>query len=260
MRHTNLKCLLLVLPLLLPAACGAQATPDYQGEPLLVLTGMLESEVPGPLPEADLVLAWPDFSKGVDGTTSYSTTFARIEVAAQLPARFSAQIFQPPPEGAYEPSPNPAGWTQLGPRSTAAQFVIAKRGVTITDASINWVNLDENQVLPQANQYFLVYYDSDGDMGLRGPDGTVYLGDHVTKGFHLGLVNETRCSMGPDQACLDFLMMFETITDEDRANCTTAGETSATVEIPLDTPLDLVVAGPPAAPSTLPPCPPAPQG
>jgi hypothetical protein len=109
----------------IPAACGDQAPADYQGEPLAILTGTLDSQLSDPLPAADLVLAWPDETQ-IQGNEVPITTFQRVELASTFPASFSVEIFQPPPESAYHVRPA-TGVTFLGPRFTSALILLAKR-------------------------------------------------------------------------------------------------------------------------------------
>lgn len=246
MPTSNLKYLLLCL---IPVACDAQVPPGYQGEPLVTLQGTLSSQSTDPLPAADLLLGWLSSDARI-------TPFQEVQVSVQLPSRFTALIFQPPPESAYPAHPYSDGYTQLGSRVAAAQFVLAKHGVTVTDPSINWVDPSVNQVLGYLDHYTLFYFESDGYPGVRDPEGKEHLGPYMTKGYHLQRNDTTDCTTGAAQTCIDNLqMLLGTLTDADRQSCYSAQSSTTPVEVPLNTPIDLVIPGPPSLPSTLPPCP-----
>jgi len=248
MRTSNLKYLLLCL---FPVACDAQAPPTYQGEPLVSLQGTLSSQSTDPLPEADLLLGWLS-------SDARPTPFQKVQVSVQLPSRFTAELFQPPPESAYAAHPYSDGYTALGPRTATAEFVLARHGVTVTDPSINWVDPSANQVLGYLDHYFLVYYETDGYPGVRDPDGIEHLGPYTTKGYHLGRTDTTECTTGLDQTCVDTLQMaFGTLTEGQRQSCYSERSFTTSVEVPLNTPIDLVIPGPPPLPYTLAPCPPS---
>src|SRR6187431_551247 len=124
-RFTPLATVLLGLS----AGCGDQASPDYKGDPLVTLRGVLVSDLAQPLPEVDLVLAWPDWPKQ---TASLDVrTFHRLPVMASLPAHFSADIFEPPPESAYSPS-YVDGDAVVSIRATVAAIMLARKGMEVT--------------------------------------------------------------------------------------------------------------------------------
>jgi hypothetical protein len=241
----------LVLALLtsLAAGCGAQAGPDYEGQPLAVLRGTLTSAVPN-LPPADLVLAWPDETKG-DGVAVPFASFSRVRVDAQLPATFEATVFEPPPETAYHAQPA-TGPALVGPRFTSAIILLAKRDANVTTTEV----LPGSDVLATfTDDYLLTYYDGSGDLSLRAQDGTLTKVDTVTKGFHLMKATHVTCSKGVDQACLDAAKNPDgTIFDFDRYRCSMPFETTTTKEVPL-TSMDLEVKPLDAPLPTLAPCP-----
>ncbi len=246
MHPTKLAFLFAVLAL--NAGCDAQADPSYQGEPLAVLKGTLTSSRAS-LPAADLMLGWPDYTKTVDNATPFAS-FVRVQVAATLPARFSAEIFQPPPETAYFVPP-PDGDRLVGPRFATAIILLAKRDATVADASVNLVDPAAGPVLATFNEYMLTYYDSDGDLGFQpAAGGPVVKVAHVHKGFQLIHNVTTECSNGIDQACLDRAQQFGngTLTDFDRYFCTMRTSESKSTEVPFDS-IELNV---PAAAAPLP--------
>jgi hypothetical protein len=225
-------CLFSVLAL--HAGCGEQADPSYQGEPLAVIKGTLTSSQPT-LPDADLVLGWPDQTKS-DGASTPFATFVRVEVAATLPAHFTAEIFQPPPATAYIVQP-PGGDRLVGPRFASALILLTRRGATVTDTSVDAVNRASSPVLASFTDYMLTYYESDGDLGIApeagGPVVTVA---HVTKGFHLVHNVTTECTRGVDEDCLARAMQFGNgmLTDFDRYFCSMRSSETKATEVPFD--------------------------
>jgi hypothetical protein len=239
--------------LALHAGCGEQADPSYQGEPLAVLKGTLTSDQTS-LPAADLVLGWPDYTKTVADATPFAT-FVRVEVAATLPARFSAEIFQPPPETAYFVPPTD-GDRLVGPRFATAIIMLAKRGATVVDTSVNLVNRADGPVLATFPEYMLTYYESDGDLGIQPADGSpVVKVGHVTKGFELVHNVTTECSNGIDQACLDRAREFGggMISDFDRHFCSMVSSETKATTVPFDS-MDLNVPAVDAPLPVLQPC------
>lgn len=254
------SALLDLSPLLLPLcfivpACGDVAPADYKGEPLFTITGTLYSELPDPLPAADLMLAWPD------GPNGGLETIQRIELAPTFPASFSAEIFQPPPDSAFMPV-GATGYTTLGPRVALGGFFLAKHAVPVTSSEMD--TSGNGPVLANFDDYGLVYYDSTGEIRVQDDQGNVYYSQQVTEGFHLMHWEQTTCQLGADPQCLadaqqlhDFLNDGP-LTHDDIARCTGTMTNPTTEEVPLTAPITLTVkaSGTPD-PTTLPLCPPS---
>jgi hypothetical protein len=244
------------------AGCGDQAPPDYQGEPLATLHGVLLSELAEPLPEADIVMAWADWTKAltVDGLTSTAYwTFIRLPLEATLPARFTASVLAPPPETAYAP-PRTELPRLLGPRTTSAYFLLARRGKDVTNGGHKalWLALlDPNEpILTDLDGWGLGYAESDGVLQYQMEDGTIIDGPAVTKGFHLFRIDSVECRLDDtDEACVADKISSGWDEESARRQCTTIMYTSTNVEVPLDTEMTFTVKsdGPDLPPRPLPP-------
>jgi hypothetical protein len=229
------------------AGCGDVASPEYPGEVLAVVRGVLVSEVAKPLPEVDLVIAWPDWSKG-DGTSTSANTFVRLPVDATLPARFSASIFDAPPETAY--SVQPPGYPRLvGPRFTSATFYLVRKGREVTSnaaPALDFALADQEQpVLALFDEYMLTYFEDDGKMSLLWEDGTLTdLSWEETKGFHLMRQDRVWCTVpdSADEDCIADEVDFWGATREDAWwTCATKRQEVKAVEVPLDTEITLTL-------------------
>jgi hypothetical protein len=230
------------------AGCGDVASPEYPGEELAVVRGILVSQATKPLPEAELVIGWPDWSKGDEISTAFST-FVRLPVAATLPARFSASIFEPPPETAYfEPPPGAARF--VGPRFASARILLARKGREVTDTSYVPFNSpfanETDAVLAIFDEYMLTYYDRDGKLFLQTEDGTLYEqpGGPVTKGFHLMRQDVVRCAEPESvtEDCIAENMERWGATREDAWwSCVNVRWEVWPVEVPLDTEITLTL-------------------
>jgi hypothetical protein len=240
--------------LALPAGCGDQASSDYQGEPLMTMHGILVSELAQPLPAADIVIGWPDWSKG-DGMSAPTASFARLPVSATLPARFSATIFEPPPETAYAPAPTTPP-RLVGPRYASAVILLARQGKEVTSTAHLPLDLalkDPNEaVLATFDQYLLTYVESTGTFRYENADGTIIDGPQVTKGYHLSRQDRVVCAISYDDACIAQNIALGFPADTAWQGCVATSETVTPVEVPLDTEITLTV-GDPATPAQRPP-------
>jgi hypothetical protein len=246
--------------LALSAGCGDQTTPDYEGEPLMTLRGVLVSEYPQPLPASDIVVSWPDWSKaetdGAGVTSTGFSTFVRLPVDATLPARFSATIFTPPPETAYTP-PRTEFPRLIGPRFTMATFLLARAGKEIKNEGVPALDIaiaDPNQtVLAFFDEYVLTYVESDGVLQAQLEDGSIVGAQPLKKGFSLSRQERTVCALSYDQACIDQNISVFGIPEESAwQGCVTSTEMVKGVELPPDSEITLTLKDP-QAPRTKPP-------
>jgi hypothetical protein len=240
------------------AGCGDVASPQYDGEKLATFHGVLVSELARPLPEAEIVIGWPDASKS-DGDLTPFASFVRLPVDATLPARFSASLFEPPPETAYVPQP--PGYPRLvGPRFTSAIILLARKGREVTSSGHLALDLalqdDKEAVLASFDNYLLTYFDRDGKLALQLEDGTIsdLPGGEVTKGFHLMRQDRAECAVSFDEACI-----AQNIADgfpEATAwqGCADVRESGTAVEVPLETEITLTLKDPTVAPARPPLC------
>lgn len=230
------------------AGCGDVASPGYGGESLAVLHGHLDSQLPTPLPEVDIVIALPDASKGTLTSAPFST-LVRLPVAATLPARFSASIFDPPPETAYLP-PTPGAYPRLvGPRYTHALIMLARKGQEVTA-----LDDEDESVLTLFDEYMLVYYETDGKLASEEADGTVtdIPGGAVTKGYHLMRWKIDTCAESFDEACIAENLERGTPAGWAWQTCVTLRKGGEPYEVPMDTEITLTVKDP-SAPEPRPP-------
>lgn len=239
------------------AGCGDVASPGYGGESLAVIHGLLDSQLPTPLPEVDIVIALPDASKGTETSAPFST-LVRLPVAATLPARFSASIFEPPPETAYL-APTPGAYPRLvGPRSTHALIMLARKGREVTTSErpkLDSALDDENEaLLTLFDEYQLVYYEADGKLATEEADGTVtdVPGGNVTKGYHLMRWKLDTCAESFDEACIAANRQRGVPEGAAWQGCVTVRSGGETYEVPLDTEITLTVKDP-TAPEPRPP-------
>jgi hypothetical protein len=242
--------------LAISAGCGDQASPEYKGEPLMTFQGVLVSRYAEPLPASDIVIAWPDWSKG-DGTSAPYASFARLPVDATLPARFSGTIFDPPPETAYAPVPK-APPRLIGPRYSSAVILLARQGKEVTSTShlaLDFALRDPNEaVLATFDNYILTYVESDGTFKFEQEDGTIIDGPQVTKGYHLGRVDSVVCATAYDDACIAMNISFGIPADSAWEGCVSTTQSSTTVEVPLDTEMTLTIEDPTVPPQKPPLC------
>jgi hypothetical protein len=246
------------------AGCGDVASPGYGGESLAVIHGRLDSQLPTPLPEVDIVIALPDASKGTATSAPFST-FVRLPVAATLPARFSASIFEPPPETAYLPLAD--GYPRLvGPRSTDALILLVRRDRELTttmDPTLDTIVFDPNEaVLTLFDEYKLTYYEADGKLASEAADGTLtdIPGGQVTKGFHLMRWKTTTCAESFDEACIAANLQRGVPEGLAWQTCVTFRPGGDPYEVPLDTEISLTVRDPSGAEPRPPLCTTPPPG
>jgi len=204
MRRTTLTHLFL-LAVVTVAGCGEQDAPDFLGETLGLLQGTVKSDLPEPLPPADLMLSWPDYSTGAGGAVPIST-FQRIELNATLPAQFSAQLLQPPPDSAYTPPLVDPLVVTVSPRTAVAHITLVRHGATVSDDSAPIPADYSGPVLASFDSYLLFYSETTGNVGFEDADGVLHVIGVLTKGYHLWRQDRTYCSRGVDQTCLDEAM------------------------------------------------------
>jgi hypothetical protein len=200
------------------------ASPAYKGEILLTLRGHVVSERKDPLPDADVVLVWPDYSGA-------RPTFAgvRVPVESELGGRFTLSLFVPPPDAAYD-----ARLTEIwGTRFASASLVVAERGVAIDGT--------DNGVLARVDGYVLTYAEGNGEVHGKTPDG----GDgvlRIPKGFRLVRQDTIICADGFDQACYDAAIANGEPDFIAQSHCIINGRSiTHPVGVPLDTELTVTV-------------------
>jgi hypothetical protein len=94
------------------SACEAQTTPEYPGSPLVTIYGTIA----GDLPDTEVVPALA-FTDQINGTTY----LLDLEVEGEFPTRFSARVFDAPPDGAVQRLP-----AAFGPSGAAAAIVAVR--------------------------------------------------------------------------------------------------------------------------------------
>jgi hypothetical protein len=200
-----LSSLTLVLTL---AACDAQNDGQYNGEPLLTLTGTVESHATTVPAGVDLVVAYlvppadPDDSFCLfDAAAAFDagqtpdldcrfTNLApeRVEVTGQFPAAFQFTLNQPPPAGALVD-------TASGKAAMAEIFAV-RRG------SAGDLRLGD---LVGYSRYFLAYTDAAVDAAKvcrQAQNGDLTCGpERIEPGFVLGKGLCGGQTVGPDTVC-----------------------------------------------------------
>ncbi|HEY4185917.1 MAG TPA: hypothetical protein VGP07_12665 [Polyangia bacterium] len=193
--NQNLSRLLLVLGALLAVpACGDQSSPELIGQATATLEGTITNHRTTPLPDADIVIAWPDFSQAIPGdfvvTNDYSAT-VRQPVSSTLPAAFRLDLLSPPPETAFPP-PTP-GWS--GPRLAVGYISIVKRGEAPTSGN-------DSNVIQTVQDFVISFADGTGDIvGPPDDKGTIFRFP-VTKGYTLNGQRIEFCPSYVDAACV----------------------------------------------------------
>jgi hypothetical protein len=213
-------------------ACGMQVSPDYQGEPLATLHGHIASELGTPLPDVDVALLWPDWSKG-DAKGTYRHTAVRVPAEADVSGKFKLTLFEPPPETAYAPLLRGL----LDTRVADATIMLVKRGVDASDAPL----CCDGRVLTYLEDYLFSYVEESVDRDVTFPDGTVKR-IVLPKGPYLTRQDRTYCADGFDQVCIDQRMASGESEARAKERCTINGKAiTHPVNVPLDTDLPLVV-------------------
>jgi hypothetical protein len=241
MRHVSISLSVLVGAVLALPACGEQASPGYAGQTLATIEGTLTVHRTGTLPEADIIVAWPDFSQGTtDGQVASTAVYTSVRqpVSATLPAGFRLNLVEPPPATAF--APLPPGWS--GPRLTLGQILIVKRGATPKSIT----SLDP-AILQIVDDYLINYVEGTGN--LTGPDGhggTASI--PLTKGFTLARQKITFCSSAVDSQCADAYRAQLSAMAVDWVCGTTRDEQTKAVDVPFSTPISIEITDP-SAPS-----------
>jgi hypothetical protein len=95
------KLLLATLGLISPLvfACGAQVTPNYEGEALATVTGTVVGESASDVRKVDAAIVWFHTEFGTHSLTDKGefAVASRIPVAAHFPAAFTLDVKKPPP-------------------------------------------------------------------------------------------------------------------------------------------------------------------
>jgi hypothetical protein len=239
---------LVPLLLALSASCGDVAPPPYGGESLLTFKGVLVSQVAKPLPEVDIVIGWPDTSKG-EATWAPITTFVRLPIEATLPARFSASILEPPPATAFQAQTPPATFPRLvGPRMTMATILLARKGLEVTTAggpALDFALLDPNEpVLATLDDYALTYVETDGDLAVESADGTTVTIAHLTAGYHLARQDRSECASSYDETCIAANVALGLPPDIAWQGCGEIVQTIDAVDVPAGTEIALTLKDP----------------
>lgn len=133
------------------AGCGSQATPDYPGEKLSVVKGVVVSELTQAEPEDALVVAeWGQ----VGAMFGFDRTVAEIE--GEFPAQFSLTLYEPPPEQVlYNPAEQVA-WSGVYPFDPEAEPMIALAHIVALGRDAEG-KPDPYNVLGASEQHALLY-------------------------------------------------------------------------------------------------------
>jgi hypothetical protein len=89
MGRLSARPLTLVLVL---AACDAQVTPAYLGEPLATMKGTIETRFTTETPPAEVLLLWVNIE-----TAPERLVGDRVPVVGEFPASFTSKLYAPPP-------------------------------------------------------------------------------------------------------------------------------------------------------------------
>lgn len=158
------------LSLLGLGGCQAQADSDYQGEPLLTVSGKVVTGTTVPTEAMDVAVLWEPRkdSTHVVGTTY---TIARAKVTGSFPSAFTLNVFDPPP-GSDDPAyDSQAAW-----------------GHVVAIPSDSPVTTNEPEYLGGAIGVVVAYFPRDADPEdpyLEFFEEAKALGVEPVKGFHL---------------------------------------------------------------------------
>ena len=153
--------------------CSSQADTAYQGEPLAVLSGTVDTQGAAPPPELYAALAWaqPTFEPNSDVLQSLSYVAQAAPVSGQFPARFTLDVYQPPPTSTLESCSDGA--------NIAIGFLVTLDAAPVSGAYV------PSTVDGAAAGTVVVYVDSDRAPGWICNTRTNGLPFGPTKGYHL---------------------------------------------------------------------------
>lgn len=158
--------------------CGTQASTSYRGEPLATISGTVTTGAQLPasaLPSSiDAALVWAQVQLNANSQLVQAVSWVgeSTPVTGQLPAKFTLNVYQPPPSGATIPCPSSSA-------HIAVSFIVA------VDGTVDLSQVDvRSAVVGEANDFMLLYLDSDQAAGWSClPDmGFTY---SPTQGYHL---------------------------------------------------------------------------
>jgi hypothetical protein len=171
------------------SACVGASNQDPAGditEPI-TLKGRIVTDDNFVLPNADLLLVWPDARADKKGNI---ITTARAAVAAEGSHSFTMTVPGPPPDAAFS--------SGAGNRVAHASFVLVEAGTEIQGL------LDPGSINSIEN-HLLTFATADGWLAVREDDGP---GSRValSKGYTLVSEERIECADGYDQSCIDRLV------------------------------------------------------
>jgi hypothetical protein len=156
------------------SACDAQQPPDYMGDALITLHGLVEDGRTQAPPAAKVVVIWGDVG------AMFAPWGAAVNLTGSFPEAFQLELFDPPaqdrlylptiafPDGYYDPA--------LESRIAIARIVAVKQGVDPTTF------IPSEDVIGGAEDRTVVYVEHDIAAGTAG---AAYFGGPVSAGYHV---------------------------------------------------------------------------
>lgn len=159
----------------LAAGCGSQATPDYPGEKLSVIQGLVLNERGGDAPgDALVVVSW-----GV-GMFGFGESVAEVE--GEFPAQFALSLYEPPPGDVLHNPAEPWSFPDYGyPFALEAEATIAIGRILAVGKDANG-DPDPHQVLGGAEGHLLLYAETDIEEGTLTAE---MIASSAPAGYHL---------------------------------------------------------------------------
>ena len=157
--------------------CSSQGDTNYRGEPLAIVSGTVATGTDPAPSQVSAGIAWaqPQLLTGVSGSQTVSDVGYLGEttpVSGAFPAGFTLDVFSPPPANSAIKCVN-------SDANFYAGFLVALSGAPASGSAI-----DPATVVGAANDYLLVYLDTDEPAGWSCIDNMGFT-LQTTKGYHL---------------------------------------------------------------------------
>lgn len=158
---------------LIATGCGSQATPDYPGEKLSVIQGLVLNEGDDTPDDAVVVVSW-----GI-GMFGFGESVAEVE--GEFPAQFSLALYEPPPEHVLHNPAEPWVFPEGHPFDPADEATIAIGQIVAVAKDANG-DPDPSAVLGGAEGHLVLYAETDIEEGSLTAE---MIGASAPAGYHL---------------------------------------------------------------------------